>query len=117
MIFCPNCGTKLALVQDKQAANSPLQYQCSKCGYRNCNPLGIHEHEMMPRKSDTLKESIVVFDEKELELRTMSTHRTECPKCHNDLAYVWQVQTRAGDEGSTQFFRCTKCSHTWRLYT
>ncbi|MCW4034486.1 MAG: transcription factor S, partial [Candidatus Bathyarchaeota archaeon] len=26
-------------------------------------------------------------------------------------------QTRSGDEGATQFFRCTKCSHTFRLYT
>jgi DNA-directed RNA polymerase subunit M len=31
--------------------------------------------------------------------------------------YVWQVQTRGGDEASTQFFRCTKCGHTFREYS
>jgi DNA-directed RNA polymerase subunit M len=30
---------------------------------------------------------------------------------------VWQVQTRGGDEASTQFFRCTKCGHTTREYS
>jgi len=27
------------------------------------------------------------------------------------------VQTRGGDEASTQFMRCTKCNHTFREYT
>jgi DNA-directed RNA polymerase subunit M len=26
------------------------------------------------------------------------------------------VQTRRADESATQFFRCTKCGHTWREY-
>lgn len=37
-----------------------------------------------------------------------------CPKCGNIQAYWWIVQTDSGDEPSTQFFRCTKCNHTWR---
>ena len=115
MIFCPNCGTKLVLVPDEQGVNSAMEYRCPKCGYTNCNSPGLRDHEIT--KSKTREEAIIVFGEEELELRTMPTSRAECPKCHNDLAYVWQVQTRAGDEGSTQFFRCTKCSHTWRLYT
>lgn len=117
MKFCPKCGTKLVLIQDKHTANASLEYQCSKCGYKDCNLLDTHEHEIVIKKSYTPKEPIVILDEKTLELRTMSTTRTECPKCHNDLAYIWQVQTRSGDEGSTQFFRCTKCNYTWRLYT
>ncbi len=117
MLFCPKCETKLILMQDKHAANASLEYQCPKCGYKNSNPLNVHEHETVTKKSGASEESIVILDEKALEIRTMPTYRAECPKCHNDLAYVWQVQTRAGDEGSTQFFRCTKCSYTWRLYT
>jgi len=117
MIFCPQCGMKLRLKQDKHAANVSLEYQCSRCGYRKCNPSDTHEYEGIIMKPNTPKEPIIVLDEKALELRTMPTNRTECPKCHHDLAYIWQVQTRSGDEGSTQFFRCTKCSHTWRLYT
>ena len=62
------------------------------------------------------KESITVIG-KEQQVRTLPTTRIACPKCGNNLAYVWQVQTRGGDEGSTQFFRCTKCDYTFREYT
>lgn len=37
-----------------------------------------------------------------------------CPQCGNIQAYWWIVQTDSGDEPSAQFFRCTKCNHTWR---
>ena len=47
----------------------------------------------------------------------LSIEAIECPKCGNNVAYVWQVQTRSADESSTQFLRCTKCSHTVREYT
>ncbi len=117
MIFCPKCGTRLTLVVDKSAAGASRTYQCAKCGYRDGNPSDIHEREIIIKKPSTPEGSIVVLDGEALGLHTNPTYRAECPKCHNDLAYVWQVQTRAGDEGSTQFFRCTKCSHTWRLYT
>lgn len=40
----------------------------------------------------------------------------DCPKCGNDLAFWWMLQTRSADEPTTQFYRCTKCSHTWRNY-
>jgi DNA-directed RNA polymerase subunit M len=29
----------------------------------------------------------------------------------------WMLQTRSADEATTQFFRCTKCKHTWRNYS
>lgn len=37
-----------------------------------------------------------------------------CPECGNVQTYWWIVQTDSGDEPSAQFFRCTKCNHTWR---
>jgi|SRR5919107_2017059 DNA-directed RNA polymerase subunit M/transcription elongation factor TFIIS len=42
------------------------------------------------------------------------TDSVECPKCGNKQAFWWIVQTDSADEPSTQFFRCTKCNHTWR---
>jgi len=39
-----------------------------------------------------------------------------CPKCKHGKAYYWLVQTRAGDEPETRFFRCKECKHTWRDY-
>ena len=115
MIFCPTCGTRLVLVHDTHDMKTAMEYQCGKCGYTNSCLRSVHDH--VNTKSNEPEEVIVVFDKKELELSTMPTIRAECPKCHNNLAYIWQVQTRSGDEGSTQFFRCTKCSLTWRLYT
>ena len=63
------------------------------------------------------RETIVVIGKEDQGLKTNPTTETKCPKCENNLAYTWQVQTRSGDEGATQFFRCTKCGHTFRLYT
>ena len=114
MIFCPTCGTRLVLVHDKQDIGTAMEYQCPKCSYRNSCLPSIHDDAAT--KSSIAEEVIVVY-EKDLEISTMPTIKDECPKCHNNLAYIWQVQTRSGDEGSTQFYRCTKCSHTWRLYT
>jgi DNA-directed RNA polymerase subunit M/transcription elongation factor TFIIS len=42
------------------------------------------------------------------------TDAVECPKCRNRQAFWWIVQTDSADEPSSQFFRCTKCNHTWR---
>ena len=63
------------------------------------------------------KESIIVIGKEEKSLQTNPTTKIRCPKCENNLAITWQVQTRAGDEGATQFYRCTKCNFTFRLYT
>jgi transcription factor S len=104
---------KLVIDRNEQN-NSATQYRCPKCGHTD-GLTGASDNTL--NKSKKSKDVIIVFGENEPELRTMSTSKAECPKCKNNLAYIWQVQTRAGDEGSTQFFRCTKCSHTWRLYT
>ena len=40
-----------------------------------------------------------------------------CPKCKNNQAVWWLLQTRSGDEPPTQFYRCTKCAQTWREYS
>jgi DNA-directed RNA polymerase subunit M len=101
MRFCPTCGTRLVLVHDKKSIKTVAEYKCGKCSYTSSiSPSQDH----VTVESRPLEEVVVVFD-KGLELSTMSTIRAECPKCHNNLAYVWQVQTRSGDEGSTSFYR------------
>jgi DNA-directed RNA polymerase subunit M len=47
----------------------------------------------------------------------LPTINIECPKCKNNLAVWWMLQTRSADEATTQFYRCTKCNHTWRNYS
>ncbi len=60
---------------------------------------------------------VAVIGKEEQKLNTLPTARIECPRCGNNTAYVWQVQTRGADESSTQFMRCTKCNYTFREYS
>ncbi|MEJ7640826.1 MAG: zinc ribbon domain-containing protein [Candidatus Nitrosocosmicus sp.] len=57
---------------------------------------------------------IIVIEPDEVPDTDSITDKTECPKCGNHEAYWWIVQTDTVEEPSTQFFRCTKCKHTWR---
>jgi len=114
MEFCPKCGTRLAPAKTKTTKKSTLVLACSKCGYRKKLP---------PKKLEPIPKviehspTIAVIGKEEQKLRVLPTVRVECPKCGNNQAYVWQVQTRGSDESSTQFFRCTKCNHTFREYS
>lgn len=113
MEFCPNCERKLIPVTETTESTPRVQLKCVRCGY-------IQDEAVQTATSDINAKSIsnvVTVIDNVNELQTMPTTRRECPSCHNTLAYYWQVQTRAGDEGSTQFFRCTQCRYTWRLYT
>ncbi len=114
MEFCENCGKRL--VPEKK--DNGLMLVCSKCGLKKKNEARGKVIVPSPIKEESpFQESIAVIGRKEQKLRTLPTVKTECPKCGNNLAFVWQVQTRGSDESSTQFFRCTKCNFTFREYT
>ncbi|KPV64578.1 MAG: DNA-directed RNA polymerase subunit M [Candidatus Bathyarchaeota archaeon BA2] len=115
MEFCPKCGTRLTPTRKKEGKKVALQLVCSKCGYKK---RAVSAPVVVPKVIErTPQESIAVIGKEEQRLRTLPTVRIECPKCGNNLAYVWQVQTRGSDESSTQFFRCTKCNYTFREYS
>ena len=57
---------------------------------------------------------IRIVDSNELPDPHPITDTEVCSKCGNHQARWWIVQTDSADEPSTQFFRCTKCNHTWR---
>jgi DNA-directed RNA polymerase subunit M len=82
---------------------------CPKCGEVT------KRSDPMVQKLGTAWESVVVIGKKEEKsIRTLPTMKVVCQKCGNGEAYYWMVQTRGGDEASTQFFKCTKCGATWR---
>jgi DNA-directed RNA polymerase subunit M len=102
---------------DKDGGTSVV-LACSKCDYVK----GEEESKKAEVKAGkvihhNLQQFVTVIGKEDQEISTMPTLRLECPKCGNMLVYVWQVQTRGGDEASTQFMRCTKCSHTFREYS
>ena len=115
MEFCPDCGMRLVSRREKKAKKAVLHLVCPKCGYSKD---GGDKPSVVPKTIDHApQESIAIIGREEQKLRTLPTVRIECPKCGNNTAYAWQVQTRGTDESSTQFFRCTKCGHTFREYS
>jgi DNA-directed RNA polymerase subunit M len=101
MQFCPKCGA--ILMQKKK------NFGCPRCSYSCKEKVKITTREILGDKTE-----IGVVREKEID--TMPVVSEKCPKCKNEEAYFWTLQTRAADESETKFYRCKKCNHTWREY-
>jgi transcription factor S len=104
MKFCPKCEARLKL------ANSDSEFICPKCGY---SEKGTKAAKQL--KSEGSSVTISVLDEKE-KSQALPVIKIECAKCGNSEAVWWMLQTRSADEPTTQFYRCVKCSYTWRNY-
>jgi len=104
-MFCLKCGS--ILVPKKHAGKRVMA--CSSCNYIDKESKGKLVEEVREKS-----EKVEVAGREVLE--TLPKTNEECPKCGNDEAYYWTLQTRAGDEAETKFLKCTKCSHTWRDY-
>lgn len=116
MEFCPKCGTRLEPKKAK-GKESTLVLVCPKCGYKKQESGKKIDTKVGKVIQHNPQQFVAVIGKEEQKLRTLPTVRIECPKCGNNTAYVWQVQTRGSDESSTQFLRCTKCSYTFREYS
>ena len=112
MKFCPDCGTRLLLIQKADNNKTYPFLVCSKCNYQR--RATSDEITLSKTVGQSKTEQIAVINRKHANLRTMPTTKVQCTKCNNKEAFWWFVQTRGSDESPTQFFRCTKCSYTWR---
>lgn len=117
MEFCPKCGSRLEPKKGKAGRGATLVLACPKCGYRKRESSKKVEPKVAKVIQHNPQQLVAVIGKEEQKLRILPTVRIECPKCGNNLAYVWQVQTRGADESSTQFLRCTKCNYTFREYS
>ena len=115
MKFCPRCGTRLKLKQIKGAHEVSITYLCDNCGYSNKPAIQTVRQPMEEELASSGQ--IKIVGDKEAKLNSLPTTKIECPKCGNGEAFWWFLQTRSGDEPPTQFYRCVKCSHTWRSYS
>ena len=116
MEFCPKCGSRLEPKKSKTGKAALLMLVCPKCGYKKQESAKKVEPVAKVIQHNP-QQLVAVIGKEEQKLRTLPTVRIECPKCGNNTAYVWQVQTRGADESSTQFLRCTKCNFTFREYS
>ena len=107
MQFCSKCSLVLVPIKKERA----VVLACPKCGEetKRSNPI--------VQKLATPKESVVVIGKKDKKIQALPTMKITCQKCGHGEAFYWMVQTRGGDEASTQFFRCAKCGKTWREYS
>ena len=102
MEFCPKCGA--VLVQKTK------NFGCPRCNYSTKDKVKLNTSEKIEEKSQ-----VAVVKGKEVE--PLPVVAETCKKCKNPESYFWTIQTRAGDEAETKFFKCTKCGHTWRDYS
>ena len=105
MKFCPKCDLRL-----KKSSGSSI-LSCPKCDYTEGQKLDSQNQI----SEEEVKSDFLVLDENEGK-DAMPTIEIECEKCGNNEAVWWMLQTRSADEPTTQFYRCTKCEHTWRNY-
>ena len=103
------------LKQIKGAKDVTITYVCDNCGYSNKPPTQTVKQSTEEELANTPQ--IKVVGDKEAKLNSLPTTKIECPKCGHAEAFWWFLQTRSGDEPPTQFYRCVKCSHTWRSYS
>jgi DNA-directed RNA polymerase subunit M len=103
MKFCPKCEVRL------KKNNNTSSISCPKCGYS--------ESGSKVTKKETKEEQpeLNILAENEGK-ETLPSIKIDCEKCGNNEAVWWMLQTRSADEPTTQFYRCTKCRHTWRNY-
>jgi len=107
MEFCPKCGN---LMLPKKTKKGPV-LECRKCG-SIIEGIKAEDYKLVREVEQKKMEPAVI----EGEQINLPTARVTCPKCGWSMAYWWLRQTRAGDEPTTRFYRCTKCTHIWREY-
>jgi DNA-directed RNA polymerase subunit M len=113
MEFCPNCDCRL----EPRKVDEQVVLACPKCNYTKQASSNRAQAKVVKVIQPTTQPFMTVVTAEDSKINTMATIKMKCDKCGNTECYVWQVQTRGGDEASTQFMRCTKCGHTFREYT
>lgn len=104
MLFCKKCGS--VLLPKKEGSKKILI--CPRCNFKTKEITETKIKEKIKQK----KPLEIIEEEKE----THPIIEIECPKCKNNEAYFWTIQTRGSDEPETRFYKCTKCKYIWREY-
>jgi DNA-directed RNA polymerase subunit M len=111
--FCPKCGS---LLVPQKSGDSKTVLVCRKCGFKKTTDTG-NKYTLSQNIKHVEQDKILIIENAEA-TKTLPKVKGHviCPKCGNDEAYYWILQTRRSDEPPTRFYRCTKCNHVWREY-
>ncbi|MCW4003242.1 MAG: RPA12/RPB9/RPC11 RNA polymerase family protein [Candidatus Bathyarchaeota archaeon] len=116
MEFCAECGSRLKPVKVNTKSQAMVMLTCMKCGNKKAEVGRTVKVNGKIIQHDP-KQFVAIIGKEEQGFNTLPTVRMECPRCGNNTANVWLVQTRGSDESSTQFLRCIACGYTCREYT
>lgn len=108
--FCPRCGGLLQPTRNQ----GEVVLKCTRCGHR-VSGIDNASFRVVTKIKHSEKEKIVVVEGEDTSNLPV-TREVICKKCGNTEAYYWMIQTRAADEPSTRFYKCTRCGHVWREY-
>lgn len=96
-MFCKKCGSLLKYSEGKLICG---------CGYSEKGEIIVKDKKKEKKKIEIVEARNDIH----------SVVSADCPKCGNNKAYTWALQTRAADEPETIFYQCVKCKHKWRVY-
>jgi len=110
--FCPQCSTILD-------APDLDEVSCSCCAFK-CQFEELHVPAVVTRSAPRPKPqwlaSIEDNDDAKEQEEAAKKHATieePCPKCAHPELYFYTMQLRSVDEGSTVFYECPSCQHTF----
>lgn len=115
MEFCSECGSRLVPRKVTSGKQALVMLVCTKCKFKK--ERSALEAKSANKTIEHNPKQLVAVIGKEEQLSILPTIHIDCPRCENNTANVWQVQTRGSDESSTQFFRCLRCGFTFRENT
>ncbi len=108
MQLCKKCGS---LMLPKKVKNV-VKFICPKCKTNV-----VSREKELKLKQSIEKDPMDVIPVFEKRAEALPKIKMECPECgHNEAAW-WTRQTRSSDEPETRFYKCMKCSYTWREYS
>ncbi|MEM2143991.1 MAG: transcription factor S [Candidatus Jordarchaeaceae archaeon] len=113
MKFCPQCKSIMLPTKNDEGKTF---LKCRNCNYSmDLEKESAEKYKIKKEIKHSPRDKTTIIEDADA-IQTMPTVKVACPKCNNDKAAYWQLQTRSADEGSTIFYRCLKCNHTWRTY-
>lgn len=108
-MFCPQCGS--IMMPEKSGS-----LRCPRCGYTKTIENSRNVVVASTKVKRNPSEKIIVLDSNKPRTALPRTRDVRCPKCGNNEAEYWFLQTRRADEPPTRFYKCVKCGHVWREY-